>query len=208
MDKLVKVSIAAVSLLSAAAVSAAPIYYNSRASFQAAAGSLSMEGFEGPGQLGAVHTYTDFQVSETNGVNAITNYLANSCCVNPVTEGRNAIWFDDNGGSIGTFYNFTGGGVYAFGLDITANEASTVAIGGAAISDSLVLAGNQPQFWGVIDTSPISAITFDASGGPNIGFDDVQYSLSPSSEVPEPGTVALLGVGLAGIGFVRRRKPA
>lgn len=192
-------------LVSAGTASAAPMYFNDRTTFQAAVtGVLSLESFEGTGQVGATHTYADFSVSETGGTNFITNYLTNSG-MNPVTDGRNAIWFDDNGTSIGSFFNFSGGGVYTFGLDITTDENSTVAIGGGAINSSVVLAANQSQFWGVIDTAAMSSITFDASGGPNIGFDYVQYQLQPG-QVPEPGTLALLGLGLAGLAAGRRRK--
>lgn len=193
-------------LVSAGTASAAPMYFNDRTTFQAAVtGVLSLESFEGAGQVSATHTYADFSVSETGGTNTITNYVANSFFVNPVTDGRNAIWFDDNGSSIGSFFNFSGGGVYTFGLDITTDENSTVAIGGGAINSSVVLAANQSQFWGVIDTAAMSSITFDASGGPNIGFDYVQYQLQPG-QVPEPGTLALLGLGLAGLAAGRRRK--
>jgi len=42
-------------------------------------------------------------------------------------------------------------------------------------------------------------------GGPE---GDSNVDPGPSTEVPEPGTLVLFGLGLAGFGFARRRRAA
>jgi hypothetical protein len=40
------------------------------------------------------------------------------------------------------------------------------------------------------------------------GFDDATFGLPDVSPVPEPVTLALVGLGLAGFGFARKKKQA
>jgi|GEM_PF-2754095 len=69
------------------------------------------------------------------------------------------------------------------------------------------------RFFGIIDTDPITQITLTefAPGGATKndwwGLDDVRYASSTAgpAAVPEPSTFILLGAGLAGVAFLRRR---
>jgi hypothetical protein len=59
-----------------------------------------------------------------------------------------------------------------------------------------LLTGNNASGWGVLDPTTVSG------PGPFIGYG------AEVTGIPEPTTIALLGVGLAGLGYSRRRKVA
>ncbi len=59
-------------------------------------------------------------------------------------------------------------------------------------------------FLGVVDTNGINSLTIrNASGTGAFEMDHLQIATSPA---PEPGTLAILGLGLAGIGFRRTKR--
>jgi hypothetical protein len=64
-------------------------------------------------------------------------------------------------------------------------------------------------FFGFVDFGQmISSVTFNASND-ILGFDDLRFGNSatdPGNPVSEPGTLLLLGLGLFGMGLVRRNK--
>ncbi len=66
-------------------------------------------------------------------------------------------------------------------------------------------------FVGFIDFGQlISSVTFNATND-ILGFDDLRFGRSENNpgnpvNVPEPGSIALLGLGLLGLGFARKRK--
>jgi hypothetical protein len=82
------------------------------------------------------------------------------------------------------------------------------ALGGGHANGSFNGEAEDDRFYGAVHAGGISRI-FIRSGSAGIEIDHLQYGgLSPSSTVPEPASVALLGAGLLAMGGAARRRAA
>jgi len=185
--------------------SAVPVFFTDRAAFDlASGGGLNFESFEGNFAVSDTQTFTDFTVTETGGANFLGQLrdFPGLGIGSVIVDGTGGLGYDDNGSSLASFFSFSSA-VNAFGIEIATSADSTVTIGGNVKTSFNLLAGVN-AFFGVIDTSALfSSITFDVSGGPNVGFDAASYGIA---SVSEPATLLLLGLGLLGLGLTARRK--
>jgi len=108
---------------------------------------------------------------------------------------------DDIGWALPSAVNAIGGDF--FGVNSSGGvtiDIDSLGYSGAAIFDSL---GGSNGFYGLISDTQFSNIAFRCAGNCGDAYSIDNFS---SASVPEPTSLLLLGIGLAGLGFARKRR--
>jgi len=105
-------------------------------------------------------------------------------------------------------------GTYTFSFDISGNQRGygqdfmTMTLGGF-LNQSFSLVSSDPWTTKTYNFTVSSAtsdyIVFNHAGGDNVGIMLDNVSLTMTSNVPEPSSMILFGLGLLGLGFARRK---
>jgi hypothetical protein len=200
-------------LIPAASSSAAIITFNTEAAFQLAAGTLSVESFEGlpaTNTLGpGVIATAGFTVTPNSAGAGVWNTDSSG---SHATDGTQYVLAGFNNGSLTLAFvsPITSLGLWITDWEGTQSTASNLSFGDNLGDSAVIVSGIngdfQPNgnelFFGAISTAPFSVVTLTSnSTGDTWGIDDVQTGV-----VPEPASSLLLGGGLLGLAALRRRR--
>jgi len=155
-----------------------------------------------------------FDVNSPMNFNAtgalVSTWLASSSAFNIVenTAGTLGSLMDD--GTVGTILEFTGFVTVATGqmFTVTHDDGLTLIIGGLDLGFNpgpTPPSTNTATYTGPSGTFAFTLVYAECCGGPAVLQIDLPFSNTP---VPEPASLALVGLAIAAAGFARRRKLA
>ena len=213
-------------LVLAAPAQAALIFFDNRADFELASGLSGInEDFEeaivspggGQGTSNPLDATTDDGVFSPGDIAAGLS-ISSSDPTSPVTvlgDGAvgpsNKIFRHGSGGlivlSLNPAVTAIGFDLFAGGDSATLDIALFDAVGGALGATSVTgVNGATATFFGVIsDMGAIGQLTIGVPGVTEI-IDNVTFGNAVATQLPEPGTLALFGLGLLGLGIAVRRR--